>query len=110
MNVELPSDVTDFVRELIVAGRFASEREAIAEALRLLQSREQLRGGLRTDSGNWTTASGWTGRRCSKNFTAKSTRSKKSLVAERHVIFYRQAGGIVEISRVMPGERDVRSI
>jgi len=58
MNVELPSDMDDFVRELVVAGRFASEQEAVAEALRLLKLRERLRadvgqGFRQLDNGQW---------------------------------------------------------
>ena len=58
MNVELPSDVSDFVRNLVVTGRFASEQEAAAEAFRLLKSREQLRadvaeGFRQLDDGEW---------------------------------------------------------
>ena len=58
MHVDLPSDVNDFVRELVVAGRFASEQDAVAEGLRLLKSREQLRatvakGFRQLDEGEW---------------------------------------------------------
>ena len=58
MNVELPSDVDDFLRELVVTGRFASEQEAVAEAFRLLKSREQLRADIaegfrQLDNGEW---------------------------------------------------------
>ena len=58
MNVELPGDVNDFVKELVVSGRFASEQEAITEGLRLLMSREQLRtevtkGFKQLDDGEW---------------------------------------------------------
>ena len=58
MNIELPSDIDDFVRELVVAGRFASEQEVVAEALRLLKSREQLRadvaqGFRQLDNSEW---------------------------------------------------------
>jgi len=58
MNVELPSDVTDFVRDLVVTGRFASEEDAVTEAFRLLKSREQLRvdvaeGFRQLDDGEW---------------------------------------------------------
>ena len=58
MNVELPSEVNDFVQQLLVAGRFASEREAAVEAFRLLKSREQLRADIakgfrQVDDGEW---------------------------------------------------------
>ena len=43
MNVELPNDVNEFVKDLVVSGRYQSEQEAVAEGLRLLMSREQLR-------------------------------------------------------------------
>jgi putative addiction module CopG family antidote len=43
MHVNLPSDVDQFVKELVVAGKYPSEQEAIAEGLRLLMSREQLK-------------------------------------------------------------------
>ena len=46
MNEEVPSDVDDFVRALVVAGRFASEQDAVAEAFRLLKAREQLRADV----------------------------------------------------------------
>jgi len=46
MNVDLPSDVDEFVKELVLNGRFSSEQEAIAEGLRLLRSREQLRADV----------------------------------------------------------------
>lgn len=58
MNVEIPHDANDFLRELVVTGGFASEEAAVAEAIRLLKSREQLRAeiasGLRQlDNGDW---------------------------------------------------------
>lgn len=58
MNVELPSDVNDFVRELVVTGRFASEQDAVTEAIQLLRSRERLRadvaeGFRQLDDGEW---------------------------------------------------------
>ena len=58
MNVELPSEVNDFVQQLLVAGRFASEQEATVEAFRLLKSREQLRADIargfrQLDDGEW---------------------------------------------------------
>lgn len=58
MNVELPSDMGDFVHGRVVAGRFASEQEAIAEGLRLLKSREELKADIakgfrQLDEGEW---------------------------------------------------------
>jgi putative addiction module CopG family antidote len=58
VNIELSSDMLDFVRGLVVAGRFVSEQEAVAEALRLLKLREQVRhevaeGFHQLDSGQW---------------------------------------------------------
>ncbi len=44
MNVHLPDEVNEFVKHLVVSGRFQSEEEAVAEGIRLLMSREQLRG------------------------------------------------------------------
>ena len=43
MNVDLPNDVNEFVKHLVVSGRFQSEQEAVTEGLRLLQARETLR-------------------------------------------------------------------
>ena len=58
MNVELSSEANDFVRELVVTGRFASEQEAVTEAIGLLKSREQLRvevaeGFRQLENGEW---------------------------------------------------------
>lgn len=43
MTLNLPSEMDAFVKDLVVNGEFASEQEAIAEGLRLLMSREQLK-------------------------------------------------------------------
>jgi antitoxin ParD1/3/4 len=43
MNVDIPNDLGQFVRQLIADGVVANENEALVEGLRLLQSREQLR-------------------------------------------------------------------
>jgi len=43
MNVNLPSDVIDFVKGLVVQGRFDTEEAAVVEGIRLLMSRENLR-------------------------------------------------------------------
>ena len=43
MNVHLPDEVNEIVNHLVESGRFQSGEEAVAEGLRLLVSREQLR-------------------------------------------------------------------
>ena len=43
MNVDLPEKVNEIVNHLVESGRFQSGEEAVAEGLRLLVSREQLR-------------------------------------------------------------------
>jgi len=58
MHIELPSDVSDVVKELVLRGRFESEMAAIAEGVRLLKSREQLvaevaKGLKQLDDGEW---------------------------------------------------------
>ena len=58
MNVKLPSEVNDFVRGLVVTGRFASEQEAVTEAIQLLRARERLKadvaeGFRQLDGGDW---------------------------------------------------------
>lgn len=46
MNLNLPSEVNDFVKGLVAQGRFNSEEDAIVEGVRLLMGREQLRGEI----------------------------------------------------------------
>lgn len=58
MNINLPQDVDEFVKGLVLAGRFSSEEEVIAESLRLFRSNEQLRsdvakGFKQIDEGSW---------------------------------------------------------
>ena len=58
MHVELPNDVSDLAKELVISGRFESELAAIAEGLRLLKARERLRaevakGLSQLDNGDW---------------------------------------------------------
>jgi antitoxin ParD1/3/4 len=43
MTINLTSDMDQFVKDLVVTGKYASEEEAVAEGLRLLMSREQLK-------------------------------------------------------------------
>ena len=91
MNVELPSDVNDFVRELVIIGRFASEQAAVTEAIQLLRSRERLKaevaeGFRQLDDGEWFDG--------------------EAVFEELH----REVGANLEISRVIRGDRDIRSI
>ena len=46
MNLNLPSEVNDFVKGLVSQGRFNSEEDAIVEGVKLLMGREQLRGEI----------------------------------------------------------------
>ena len=58
MNLNLPSEINDFVNGLVAQGRFDSEEAAVAEGIRLLMSREKLRGEVQKgvkqlDDGQW---------------------------------------------------------
>ena len=58
MNLNLPNDVNDFVKGLVSQGRFDSEEAAVVEGIRLLMSRERLRGEVQKgveqlDNGQW---------------------------------------------------------
>jgi putative addiction module CopG family antidote len=58
MNLNLPSDINNFVKGLVSQGRFDSEEAAVVEGIRMLMSREQLRGEIQKgveqlDSGEW---------------------------------------------------------
>jgi antitoxin ParD1/3/4 len=46
VNIDLPSDMSEFVKGLVSQGRFNTEEEAVAEGIRLLISREKLRNEL----------------------------------------------------------------
>ena len=46
MNLNLPSEVNDFVKGLVAQGRYNSEEDAIVEGIKLLMGREQLRGAI----------------------------------------------------------------
>jgi putative addiction module CopG family antidote len=46
MTINLTSEMDQFVKELVVAGKYPSEQEAVAEGLRLLMSREQLKAEI----------------------------------------------------------------
>ena len=47
MITEIPMDLAPFVQRLVAERRFLSEGDVVAEALRLLQSREELRQQVR---------------------------------------------------------------
>ncbi len=58
MNINLPNDFNEFVKNIVVEGRFESEEAVIVEGLRLLMSREELRreiakGIKQLDEGDW---------------------------------------------------------
>ena len=46
MNLNLPSEVSNFVKGLVSQGRFNSEEDAIVEGVKLLMGREQLRSEI----------------------------------------------------------------
>lgn len=46
MNLNLPNEINDFVKGLVSQGRFDSEESAVIEGIRLLMSREKLRGDI----------------------------------------------------------------
>lgn len=47
MNIDLPAEQQTFIDNLVASGQFASEKEAICEAVRLLISREELKQKIR---------------------------------------------------------------
>ena len=58
MNIELPSEFQDYVKDLVAKGRFSSEEEAVVEGIRLLMGCEQLRGEIQKgvkqiEAGEW---------------------------------------------------------
>jgi putative addiction module CopG family antidote len=40
MTIHLPQELEHYVKEIVLSGRFASEEEAIVEAVRLLRNKE----------------------------------------------------------------------
>jgi len=46
MNIELQSDAVQFVEGLVASGQYKSANEAVAEGVRLLMSRQQLRAEI----------------------------------------------------------------
>jgi antitoxin ParD1/3/4 len=47
MTTKIPSDMVPFVRRMVAEKRFLNEGDVLAEGLRILQSREMLREGVR---------------------------------------------------------------
>ena len=59
MNLNLPQEINDFVKDLVAQGRFDSEESVVLEGVRLLMTREKLRGkiqeGVRQlENGQWS--------------------------------------------------------
>ncbi|MEO8497685.1 MAG: CopG family transcriptional regulator [Planctomycetota bacterium] len=46
MNVELPAEAVQFVEGLVAAGQYKSANEAVADGIRLLMGRQQLRAEI----------------------------------------------------------------
>jgi antitoxin ParD1/3/4 len=58
MNLQLPSEINEFVKRLVVQGRYESEEAAVVEGVKLLMSQESLRceiqkGVAQLDDGQW---------------------------------------------------------
>ena len=49
MSLTIPQEYAAFIRDSVASGRFRSEDEAVAEALRLLQRHEKQLAALRAD-------------------------------------------------------------
>ena len=59
MNLNLPHEINDFVKELVAQGRFDSEESVVVEGVRLLMTREKLRGKIQEgvqqlENGQWS--------------------------------------------------------
>ena len=59
MNLDLPNEFNDFVKDLVSQGRFDSEQSAVVEGMRLLMAREKLRAEIQAgvdqlDTGQWS--------------------------------------------------------
>ena len=58
MNLNLPNEINDYVKGLVSQGRFDSEEAVFVEGIRLLMTREKLRGEIQKgveqlDNGQW---------------------------------------------------------
>ena len=59
MDLNLPHEINDFVKGLVAQGRFDSEESVFVEGVRLLMTRENLRGEIQEgveqlDHGQWS--------------------------------------------------------
>jgi putative addiction module CopG family antidote len=43
MNIDIPADLTPFVRQMLSSGLYRNETEMLVDGLRLLRAKEQLR-------------------------------------------------------------------
>ena len=46
MNINLPAEATQFIEGLVASGEYQSAEEAVAESVRLLMGRQQLRADI----------------------------------------------------------------
>ena len=46
MNIDLPADASQFIEGLVASGEYKSAQEAVADGVRLLMSRQQLRADI----------------------------------------------------------------
>ena len=46
MNIDLPADAMKFVEALVASGQYRSANEAVADGVRLLMDRQQLRADI----------------------------------------------------------------
>ena len=63
MDLNLPHEINDFVKDLVAQGRYDSEESVVVEGVRLLMTREKLRGeiekGVRQlENGQWSDEEG----------------------------------------------------
>ena len=59
MELNLPHEINDFVKDLVAQGRFDSEQSVVVEGVRLLMTREKLRGEIQEgvqqlENGHWS--------------------------------------------------------
>ena len=59
MDMNLPHEINDFVKDLVAQGRFESEESVVVEGVRLLMTREKLRGKIQEgvqqlENGQWS--------------------------------------------------------